>query len=106
LALAEPGLRFSRSLAGDGLLIVEEGLAELARDLRARKLVLPLLRTAEEVVGSANLANMVALGALVGYTGLVSVPSMEEAIKELVEERFLAADLKAFRAGLGLVEGH
>ena len=102
VALAEPGLRFTDALREDGLLIADKTLENLLGDVRARKLVFPLARTAERELGSPGLINMVALGALVGSTGLVSVNSMERAISESVGERYLEADLKAFRAGLRL----
>ncbi len=105
VALAEPGLRFASALREDGLLIADKTLEGLLGDVRARKLVFPLAETAERELGSPGLINMVALGALIGSTGLVSVESTERAISESVGERYLKADLRAFRAGLRLANG-
>jgi len=103
--LAEPGLRFTSSLAEEGLILADRTLEALLSDVRARKLVLPLVETAEREAGSGKLANMVALGALVASTGLVSTSSMEKAISESVGKRFIDVDLRAFRAGLNLARG-
>lgn len=99
VVLAEPGFRFARSLAEDGLLITDASLSRLAERYEARRLVLPLFRTAEEVCGLPSVANMVALGALVAHTGLVSDGSMRKAIRESVDEAYLSVDLRAFEAG-------
>ncbi|RLI39219.1 hypothetical protein DRO60_01790, partial [Candidatus Bathyarchaeota archaeon] len=88
-----------RSLAEDGLLITDASLSRLAERYEARRLVLPLFRTAEEVCGLPSVANMVALGALVAHTGLVSDGSMRKAIRESVDEAYLSVDLRAFEAG-------
>jgi len=101
LALAEPAFRFARDMTEEGILITDTSLAHLTEGLEVRKVVLPIIRTAEEV-GSASLTNMVALGALVGHTGVVSPSSLEEAIRETVGPRFLEQDLRAFRRGLDL----
>jgi len=101
LALAEPAFRFARDMAEGGVLITDTSLAHLAEELEVRKVIVPIFKTAEEA-GSASLANMVALGALVGRTGLVSASSVEEAIREAVGARFLEQDLRAFRRGLDL----
>lgn len=101
VALAEPAFRFASLLSEDSLLITDSSLAAKAEEVRARKLVLPIFETAKKA-GSEGLANMVALGALVGHTGLVSASSLERAIRESVREEFLEADLRAFRAGLEL----
>ncbi|HEW89768.1 MAG TPA: hypothetical protein ENG43_00310, partial [Candidatus Bathyarchaeota archaeon] len=73
--------------------------SRLAERYEARRLVLPLFRKAEEVCGSPSVANMVALGALVAHTGLVSDGSMRKAIRESVDEAYLDVDLRAFEAG-------
>jgi len=103
VALAEPALRFTGQLAEDALILADRALEPSLSAVEARKLVLSLVETAERETGSGKLANMVALGALVASTGLVSQDSMEKAISESVEERFLEADLRAFRAGVSLV---
>ena len=105
VALAKPALRFMDKLAEDALILADSALGPSLESVEARKLILPLAETAEREAGSEKLANMVALGALIAYTGLIEQNSMEKAISESVGERFLKADLRAFRAGLGLVRG-
>ena len=102
VALAEPAFRFAGLLREGGLLLTDTSLEHLTEEVKARKLVLPLLEKAKEV-GSSSLLNMVALGALVGYTGIASPPSVEKAISETVRGPYVEADITAFRAGLALV---
>ncbi|RLI09005.1 hypothetical protein DRO32_01480, partial [Candidatus Bathyarchaeota archaeon] len=101
VALAEPAFRFASRMAEDGILITDTSLAHLAGGLRARKVLAPIFEAAGEA-GSPSLANMVALGVLVGHTELVSARSVEEAVGESVSAAFLEQDLRAFRLGLRL----
>lgn len=68
---------------------------------RQGTIVLPLADTAREC-GAAFAANIVALGALIGITGVVSERSLREALSARVVPQSLALNTKAFTAGLRL----
>jgi len=62
----------------------------------------PYTDIAEKETGSARPANMVALGHVVGRTGIVKPEDVEEAIKEVIPREWVEASIKAFRLGLKL----
>ncbi|MFH2038358.1 MAG: 2-oxoacid:acceptor oxidoreductase family protein [Chloroflexota bacterium] len=70
--------KYATNLSPDGLLIVDE---DRVRDVSGEKFVkLPIGHIALEVTGKAITANTVALGILVGLTGLVSRAALAQAV--------------------------
>ena len=62
----------------------------------------PYTEIAEKETGTIRTANLVAMGHLVGKTGIVKPEHVEEAIKEIVRRDWVEKNIKAFRAGLAL----
>ncbi len=62
----------------------------------------PYNEIAEKETGTIRTANMVAMGHLVGKTGIVKPEDIEKAITELVRKDWVDKNIKAFRAGLSL----
>lgn len=98
-----------RKYAGDtvsgGLLIYDSDLvdpaaADAAWSLRG----LPFTRVATDELGRAMVANIVALGALVGLTGVLPAAAVAQAVAKRVPERFRDLNDDAFRLGLKLAE--
>lgn len=56
-------------------------------------------------LGNERVANIVALGALIGKSGLCSKETMEETITNMVPQKFRDLNLEAFNRGLELAEG-
>ncbi|MDA8236345.1 MAG: 2-oxoacid:acceptor oxidoreductase family protein [Chloroflexi bacterium] len=94
--------KFAAHVAPGGLLVVNETLVgEAAERGDVHELRIPCTRLAKDA-GDDSLVSVVALGALVGYLGLVRPASIRAAIREVVGARrpdVLAADLAAFDAG-------
>lgn len=84
-----------------GLLLLDERVAREKSDANA--VALPLLATAAET-GDVISANIVALGAMAGLTGLVSRASLERAVTERVKPSYLELNLRALDAGYLLAE--
>jgi 2-oxoglutarate ferredoxin oxidoreductase subunit gamma len=95
--------RFAPRLAADGLLVVNSSLvADPAPVPVAQELRVECTRLAAGA-GDDKLVSVVALGALVGRTGIVSVAAVRRAIREVVgakRPQVLEADLAALDAGL------
>ncbi len=70
--------KYATNLKKNGLLIVDE--EKVGRVPMTSAIKLPILRTAVETTGKAITANVVALGALVGLTGVVSQQAIEKAV--------------------------
>ncbi|MBN1356376.1 2-oxoacid:acceptor oxidoreductase family protein [bacterium] len=64
---------------------------------------LPILKTADEVVGKAIVANIVALGAIVEITGIVSREAIESAVMARVPRGTEDLNRKALTAGINIV---
>jgi 2-oxoglutarate ferredoxin oxidoreductase subunit gamma len=86
-------------LAPNGIRVVEKRVTE-ETDVHDA-LLLPIQEIAHEV-GDIIVANVVALGALISLTKVVSNESIEKAIVERVKPRYISLNMKAFEAGYEL----
>jgi 2-oxoglutarate/2-oxoacid ferredoxin oxidoreductase subunit alpha len=77
----------------DGLIIYDEGKIEEKPSSGPKYLPLPMEKIAEEIGGSARMANSVASGALMALTGLPLEP-----LTELLDEVFARKDRKTIQA--------
>jgi 2-oxoglutarate ferredoxin oxidoreductase subunit gamma len=96
--------QYGSDLKPDALVVVDSEVT--APDLGDRRIRhLPLFRTAEEKLGKPNLVYVVALGALVEMTQVVTKPALEAAVKDHVprgsEELHLSALEEGYRLGTG-----
>ena len=82
----------------DGLLIVDS--VHVDRVPTTRALRVPLSQIAEEATGRRITANIVALGFIVGLTGVVSTEAVEAAVAARAPKGTLELNLAALRAGL------
>ncbi len=87
-------------LKDDGLLIVDSKYVKQIPEGAFRVIATPIAEVAENEVGRAVTANMVALGIIVGATKVVSAESAEKAISARVPRGSEELNLKAFRLGL------
>jgi len=65
---------------------------------------LPIIETAREQVGKIVVANIVALGVIVGLSKVVTREGLEKAILDRVPKGTEALNRRALEAGFGLVE--
>jgi 2-oxoglutarate/2-oxoacid ferredoxin oxidoreductase subunit beta len=94
--------RYIRELEPGGILLVDRGQVNTDDGL-ATCHALPISETALHVLGTPVGANLVALGALIGLSGAVSVGAVERAIAARKPGGSAEPGLRAFRAGLELV---
>jgi 2-oxoglutarate ferredoxin oxidoreductase subunit gamma len=85
-------------LKPDGILIVDSVNVERVPDVRGCRV--PITRIAEETTGRAVTANMVAVGVIVGVSGVVSLGAVEAAVAARAPKGTLELNLKALHAGL------
>lgn len=91
-----------KDLKDAGTLIVDISNVTAIPETKARVHRIPITETAKKTFGEAMFANMLMLGALIKITKLVTVQSMEKAIKENVSKKTIEIDISAFRRGLEL----
>jgi 2-oxoglutarate ferredoxin oxidoreductase subunit gamma len=89
--------KFAKSVHAGGLLIVDEDRVETSPEFRGVKI--PVARLAQETTGKAITANTVALGALVGLTGVVSRKAIEKAVAARAPKGTEEMNRKALEAG-------
>ena len=94
--------KFAKSVRPGGLLIVDEDSVECDPAIRAVKI--PVLRLAQETTGKAITANTVALGLLVGLTGVVSKQAIEKAVTARAPKGTAEMNRKALEAGFSAAE--
>ena len=94
--------KYWEDLRDDGVLIVDSGSVTRLPPTTARIHSVPITSVAKDTVGRELVANLVALGLVVGLTGVVSPGSVESAILTRVPRGTEEMNLKAFRAGLDL----
>jgi 2-oxoglutarate ferredoxin oxidoreductase subunit gamma len=95
--------KFAKTVHAGGLLIVDSERVECDPAIAAIKV--PVLRLAQETTGKAITANTVALGLLVGLTGVVSRDAIEKAVTARAPKGTEEMNRKALQAGFSAAEG-
>lgn len=95
--------RYVQDLRPEGILIIDAELEGVEGPSRTIKL--PLVGTAEGL-GKAQLVNVVALGALVGLSQIVTRTAIEAAVKDHVPRGGEDLHLAALSAGFDLAQPH
>jgi len=94
--------KYCQNLAGGGVLIVDSILVDQVSIAHAYRV--PITKIAEEATGRCLTANIVALGLIVGLTGVVSREAIESAVAARAPKGTQELNLKALHAGLQLAE--
>ncbi|PKN92517.1 MAG: 2-oxoglutarate ferredoxin oxidoreductase subunit gamma [Chloroflexi bacterium HGW-Chloroflexi-6] len=94
--------KFAKTVRADGILIVDEERVQCDPDLKVVKI--PIMRLAREATGKAITANTVALGVLVGMTGVVSRQAIEKAVTARAPKGTEEMNRKALQAGFTAAE--
>lgn len=95
--------KYASNLKPDGLLIVDEekvGRVPVTSAVKA-----PITRLAVEATGKPITANVVALGVLVGMTGVVSREAIEKAVAARAPKGTEELNMAALAAGFAVAEG-
>jgi 2-oxoglutarate ferredoxin oxidoreductase subunit gamma len=94
--------KFANTVRAGGLLIVDEERVKTGADFSGIRI--PVARIAQETTGRAITANTVALGVLVGLTGLVSRQAIEKAITDRAPKGTEEMNRKALQAGFAAAQ--
>jgi 2-oxoglutarate ferredoxin oxidoreductase subunit gamma len=95
--------KFAKTVHAGGLLIVDSERVQCDPAISAIKI--PILQLAQETTGKAITANTVALGVLVGLTGVVSRDAIEKAVTARAPKGTEEMNRKALQAGFAAAEG-
>ena len=96
--------KYASDCTADSLVITDSLFVQTV-PVNARRVDLPITRTASKVCGKTLFANIVALGAVAALTKCVSVESLTKAVLARVPKGTEEANKKALSAGIELAEG-
>jgi 2-oxoglutarate ferredoxin oxidoreductase subunit gamma len=91
--------KYSHDLKEGGILLIDSDLVKNEPKGNFKVTKFNIINTAKNDVGREIVANIVALGAMVALTGVVSRDSAEKAVLARVPEAFLELNKKAFNTG-------
>lgn len=91
--------KYSHDLKEGGVLLIDSDLVKNEPKGNFKITKFNIINTAKNDVGREIVANIVALGAMVALTGVVSRESAEKAVLARVPEAFLELNKKAFNMG-------
>ena len=91
--------KYSPDIKAGGTLLIDSDLVTSPPQGDFRTIALPIMNIAKFDVGRTITANMVALGAMVAITGVVSRENAEKAVLSSVPEAFTDINRKAFNLG-------
>jgi len=105
LLMAEKGLKSNlRGAHAETVILYDPGTVNESWDTPGRKMPYPFLEISLREFGNREAATIIALGALVQITGVVSLGHMEEAIKKSLSPKVHSQNVKALRLGRNLVK--
>lgn len=96
--------KYVGDLKDEGMLIADSRTVKDLPKGKFRVIAAPIAELAETRIGKAMTTNMIALGIIVGATGVVSTASAELAVSGRVPRGSEEVNLKAFRLGVGLAK--
>jgi len=91
--------KYSSDLKEGGILLYDSDLVTRLPQGNFKKVGFNIINTAKNEVGREIVANIVALGAMVALTGVVSRENGEKAVLSRVPEAFLELNRKAYATG-------
>ncbi len=91
--------KYCPDIKSGGMLLIDSDLVTTPPQGDFRTITLPILNIAKVDVGRVITANMVALGAMVAITGVVSRENAEKAVASSMSEAFIDLNRKAFNRG-------
>jgi len=103
VAMSQEALdKLLKVLKENGTLIIDSSNVIKVPESKTSVHRFPITETAKKTFGEGMYANMVMLGAFIKITRLVTVQSMERAIRENVSAKTVETNINAFRRGLQL----
>ncbi len=96
--------KYAAGVKPGGMLLLDSDFVKRDPEGDFRIVKFPIIRTAKDEVGREIVANVVALGAMVALTGIISRESGEQAVIARVPEAFIELNKKAYNTGFEKVK--
>jgi 2-oxoglutarate ferredoxin oxidoreductase subunit gamma len=94
--------KYSKDMSNEGVLVIDESIKPSGND-NCKIISVPVIVTARDTLGRIIVANMVALGALVKASSVITFERLEEAVLRRVPKGTEELNKKAIKAGFDLV---
>ncbi len=94
--------KYAGDMNENGVLVIDESIVLTGND-KCQVVSVPIISSARDVLGRIIVANMVALGALVKASGVVSLDYLEKAVLRRVPKGTEELNKKALQTGVMLV---
>ncbi len=91
--------KYANGIKEGGILLLDADFVQRAPEGNFTVYRLPITRMAKDDIGREIVANVVALGAVIGLTGVVSKDAGEQAVLRKVPEAFKDLNKKAYNLG-------
>ncbi len=96
--------KYANGIKEGGLLLLDSDFVKREPQGNFKIIKMPIMRTAKEDIGREIVANVVALGAMIALTDVVSREAGEKAVLAKVPAAFLDLNKKAFNLGFEKVK--
>jgi 2-oxoglutarate ferredoxin oxidoreductase subunit gamma len=96
--------KYATGIKPGGVLLIDSDFVKNVPTGDFKVVKIPIMRTAKEEVGREIVANVVALGAMIALTDVVSRESGEKAVLSKVPEAFIELNKKAYSIGFEKVK--
>lgn len=90
---------YAESVKEDGLILADEFYVEEYEENDERLRLLPLTRTALDIVEALIAVNVVSLGVMSAVDPVLNYESVKKGVKEKIKKQFLEKNLEAFEEG-------
>ncbi|WP_419077211.1 2-oxoacid:acceptor oxidoreductase family protein [Phascolarctobacterium faecium] len=100
----EAATKYSHDLTAGSVMITDSLFVSDVPDFGGKVYELPITHSAKEVLGKALFANIIALGALVKLTGIVSEESLVKAVLNRVPKGTEEKNRQALQVGMRIAE--
>lgn len=100
----EAVMKYVTDLNVEGTLVTDSLFVKELPPFKGKILELPITHTAKEELGKALFSNIIALGAIVKLTGIVTDESIIKAVLDRVPKGTEEINEKAIRLGMGLIK--
>lgn len=97
---------YHKDLRPGGLMIVDEDFVGNVPKVDGQVVKIPIMKLATEVIGKKVVANIIALGALMELTGIVSEDSLKKAVLARVPKGTEQINMKALEVGIKAAANH
>ncbi len=98
----EACVKYIKRLKPAGTLLIDTSFVKAVPETSSKVLPLPITATAREQLGNAMFANIIALAAIVGATGIVTKESLQQAVLHRVPKGTEDVNTKALEIGFSM----